>query len=349
MTIFSTVMASIHKRPRSPYYHASFLAPDGRWTLRSTKQTDRNRALAAAMEFERAAKLARGGNLVESQARKILADIMERAGGEETLRSPTVKDYFAQWIVTKQARNSEGTAERYGVAVDNFIKLLGTRVAKPLTSLAPADVERFLNHRTAKGLAPTTVILDVKIIRTALNHARRQGIIPTNPAEAVELPKARGVERGTFTPAEVKILVDTAKDEWKTLIYIAYYIGARLGDCCRTAWADVDLSEGTLAYTQSKTGKKSPCRFTVICSRTWKNSQAQTSRTFSSCRAWRICNPADGTDFPNNSRASCGKRGLIPARCRAAACGNFRAARFMRCGTHSQARWRTRALRRNCG
>ncbi|MFM2295566.1 MAG: hypothetical protein RLZZ350_1979 [Verrucomicrobiota bacterium] len=48
----------------------------------------------------------------------------------------------------------------------------------------------------------------------------------------------------------------TAKDEWKTLIYVAYYIGARLGDCCRTAWADVDLSEGTLAYTQSKTGEK---------------------------------------------------------------------------------------------
>ena len=81
---------------------------------------------------------------------------MEPAGGEETLRSPTVKDYFAQWIVTKQARNSEGTAERYGVAVDDFIKLLGTRAAKPLTGLAPADVECFLNHRTAKGLAPKT-------------------------------------------------------------------------------------------------------------------------------------------------------------------------------------------------
>ena len=249
-------MASIHKRPRSPYYHASFLAPDGRWTLRSTKQSDRNKALAAAIEFERASKLARGGNLVETQARKILADIMERAGGEETLRSPTVKDYFAQWIVTKQARNSEGTAERYGVAVDDFIKLLGNRASKPLTSLAPLDVERFLNHRTAKGLAPKTVILDVKIIRTALNHARRQGIIPTNPAEAVELPKNKGVERGTFAPGEVKILVDTATGEWKTLIYVAYYIGARLGDCCRIAWPDVNLGDGTLAYTQAKTGEK---------------------------------------------------------------------------------------------
>jgi integrase len=249
-------MASVHRRPDSKYWHAAFRTSDSRLILRSTKCTERNKALAAAMEFERAAKLAGAGNLVEAQARKIVADIMERAGGEETLRSPTVKDYFAQWIVTKQARNSEGTAERYGVAVDDFIKLLGTRASKPLTSLAPLDVERFLNHRTAKGLAPKTVILDVKIIRTALNHARRQGIIPTNPAEAVELPKNKGVERGTFAPGEVKILVDTATGEWKTLIYVAYYIGARLGDCCRIAWPDVDFSDKTLAFTQAKTGEK---------------------------------------------------------------------------------------------
>ena len=33
----STVMASIHQRPKSPYWHASYLGPDGRWILRSTK------------------------------------------------------------------------------------------------------------------------------------------------------------------------------------------------------------------------------------------------------------------------------------------------------------------------
>lgn len=64
------------------------------------------------------------------------------------------------------------------------------------------------------------------------------------------------MERGTFTPAEVKILVDTAQDDWKTLILLAYYTGARLSDCCRMVWADVDLSGGTLAFTQAKTGEK---------------------------------------------------------------------------------------------
>jgi len=44
--------------------------------------------MSVALEFERAAKLGRAGNLVEAQARKVMADIMERAGGEETLRAP---------------------------------------------------------------------------------------------------------------------------------------------------------------------------------------------------------------------------------------------------------------------
>lgn len=134
--------------------------------------------------------------------------------------------------------------------------MLGDRQNKPLTALTARDIERYMDSRTKEKLAPRTIVLCVKIIRTALNAARRQGLIPHNPAEAVELPKVRGVERGTFTPEEVKILVDTAEDEWQTLILLAYYTGARLSDCCHMAWADLDMSAETLTYTQAKTGEK---------------------------------------------------------------------------------------------
>lgn len=86
--------------------------------------------------------------------------------------------------------------------------------------------------------------------------ACRQGLIPTNPAEAVELPKVVGVERRTFMQEEVRILVDTAHGEWKTLILFAYYTGPRLSDCCRMAWESVNLSGGSLAFAQKKTGHK---------------------------------------------------------------------------------------------
>jgi integrase len=212
--------------------------------------------MSVALEFERAAKLGRAGNLVEAQARKVLSDIMARTGGEDTLRSPSVENFLNDWLATKVANKSKGTSTRYGVAITDFLASLGNRSAKPITSLTTGDVERFLKFRTDKRLAPQTLILDIKIIGAALNHARRQGIIATNPAESVELPKGKSMERGTFNPVEVKLLVDAAKGEWKTLILLAYFTGARMGDCCRMAWSDVDLMAATLTYTQSKTGEK---------------------------------------------------------------------------------------------
>jgi len=249
-------MASVHKRPRSPYWHASFLGPDGRWILRSTKQENRQAALAIAMEHERASKLARRGDLVEAQARAVLKDIMKWGDMGETLQTVSIKSHFDTWLASKRTKSADSTGERYGMAVGEFLKTLGNRASKNLTSLTAGDVQRYLDARMAKGLAPKTVNVDVKIIRGALNAARRQGLIATNPAEAVELPEAVGMERGTFTPAEVKLLVDTAEGEWKLLIMLAYFTGARLSDCARMQWECVDLGEETLTYTQAKTGAK---------------------------------------------------------------------------------------------
>ena len=257
-------MASVHHRPRSPFFFAAFRGADGRLVLRSTKQTDRAKALALALEFERAAKLAKRGELVEAQARDILADIMKRADTGETLRSVSIADHFRSWLATrearkssgKQARKSSGTAVRYGGVVEGFLANLGNRAAKPLTALVAKDVDAFLGARLKQGVSPTTACVDMKVLRTALSVARRKGLITTNPAEAVELPDAVGMKRSRFTPTEVRMLVDAAEGEWKTLILLAYFTGARLGDCCRMAWEGVNLVGGTLSFTQDKTRLK---------------------------------------------------------------------------------------------
>jgi integrase len=181
---------------------------------------------------------------------------MKRADMGETLQTVSIKSHFDTWLASKCGRTAKSTGERYGVAVADFLETLGNRATKPLTSLTAADVERFLDHRIAKKLSPATVRLDVKIIGGALNAARRQGLITTNPAEAVELPEADSMERGTFTPEEVKMLVDTAEGQWKLLILFAYFTGARLCDCCRMQWDGVDLARETLTYQQAKTGAK---------------------------------------------------------------------------------------------
>ena len=142
--------ASIHRHSGSQYYHAAYLGPDGRRILRSTKQQDREAALAVALEFERASKLARRGELVEAQGREVLRDIMKRADIGETIQSASIKTHFDGWLTSKRARKSEATGKRYGMAVNAFLKTLGKRATLPLT-LTARDVENFLNARTAES------------------------------------------------------------------------------------------------------------------------------------------------------------------------------------------------------
>ena len=244
-------MASVHKRSRSRYFQAAFRDDQGRLIMRSTKVTDRAKAMAIALEWER---LAKGiDELVETQARKVISDLMERVGSE-AIRTPFTSDFLREWIRGKELHRSEGTAIRYRSVVEGFLKHLGRKATRPLSSVAPRDVQSFLERRLEGGCAPSTISVDGKTLSGAFNHAVKQGLIPSNPADAVELPARNSVKRGTFTPAEIGILLEAAEGEWVDLILIAYYTGARLSDCTQMKWADVDLAAGTLTYAVKKKG-----------------------------------------------------------------------------------------------
>ena len=76
-------MASIHRHSsgRSKYWYAKFRGPDGTPSVKSTKCTDRQKALAIAIEYEKVARKAQSGVLAEAQARKVVSEIYEIAGG----------------------------------------------------------------------------------------------------------------------------------------------------------------------------------------------------------------------------------------------------------------------------
>ena len=250
-------MASVHRRPRSPYWHCAFRS-GGKLILRSTKQTDKSKALGMAIEFERCDRLARRGELVESQARSILDDILQRAGCGERLRSVTTGEHFEAWLASKELRQSAATGARYRGIVSRFLAHLGDhRASKPISSLRAQDVDDYIDGRVRDGVASRTLRLEFKTVKGALDDARRKGLVPSNVAEAVELPKAtRGNEKTQFTTAEVGILVRAADDpELKTLVLAGFYLGARICDCARLRWEGVDFVAGTITFSVAKTGK----------------------------------------------------------------------------------------------
>jgi integrase len=125
-----------------------------------------------------------------------------------------------------------------------------------LAALTPEDIERFRDERFKQGVSAAVVKQDLQLIRGVLNTARRQTLITYNPAETVDLPRAKSIERGVFTHEEVRSLLNVAPADWKTAILVAYYVGPRLGDVVSLRWDQVDLAGGLMFYTQGKTSKE---------------------------------------------------------------------------------------------
>jgi len=250
-------MASIHRTSDSRYWQAAFRGPDGRRILRSTKQTDRSKALAMALEFERAAQLARSGQLVEAQAREVLKGIMTRAGGTETLAFYTVESWFRSWLAGKEQVRAGGTHERYAHVVETFLAHLGRRAQLNLQHISPKDISSFRDKEREAGKSAKTCNLAVKTISAALNAALRQGYIPINPALALETLKHKAAEKGTFTSGQVEDLLSAASSpDWRGAILFAYYTGARLQDVANMRWLAVDLTRKLICFKPMKTPEK---------------------------------------------------------------------------------------------
>ena len=93
-------MASIHRKQRSPFWHCAYYLPDGRRTLQSTGTSDKRKATAICMEWERASREGREGRLTETQTRKVMARIFAVAN-QDKLPCATLTDFLKTWLRKK--------------------------------------------------------------------------------------------------------------------------------------------------------------------------------------------------------------------------------------------------------
>ena len=246
-------MASLWKQVRSPYWFACFTTSDGRRVKKSTKQTDRKKAMAICMEWSRAADLGRQGALTEAQARKVVAEIVELAGGQP-LHFRTAREWLESWVEVKRESRSGKTANRYAVTTRGFLDHLGSRADKDLAQVTSRDIQTFRASELASGKVAATCNVAIGALSAAFNAARRQGLILTNPVEALEpLPINYRNQKEVFTLAQIAALLEAASPEWKGAILFAFYTGARLSDVALMRWEAVDLPAKLVRFVPGKT------------------------------------------------------------------------------------------------
>lgn len=132
-----------------------------------------------------------------------------------------------------------------------------------------------VNQRTAKTANHYAVD-----VAGMFRSAMREGLLLASPCAALErLPEDDSTEREVFSVAEVGKMVNAAGDatwqdemfsggladdetraarcdDWQGMILVGFYAGARIGDCARLTWGNVNLTRKTLSFMPAKTSRK---------------------------------------------------------------------------------------------
>lgn len=161
-------MASLIKRPGSPFWFAAFdvVLPDGtvRRLKKSTKKKKRAEAQVEAVRIEEAerkagastgevaskafailtdaAQAAARGELSEGRARELIARMSEASTGTP-LRFYTVRTWAADWLAMKAATSKSATMARYKSSVNLFLQWLGAKADAKLEAITKVEIRAF--------------------------------------------------------------------------------------------------------------------------------------------------------------------------------------------------------------
>lgn len=248
-------MPSVKRFRNSRIWYACYRSVDGKRRQRSTGTADREEALAIAIAYERTSKAAAKREFTQASANRFLAEIAAITGTALPHSEPA-KDMLNRWLAARRGSLAKRSFETYQQAVRELIAHLGNDGAGPLSDVTPAVMARFRDAQTATGRGAATVNKMLTVLSVAFSEAVTLGVFPRNPCDGITVKgEARAKQRrAAFTFSQFQQLVKAAEGEWRTLVMVAGYTGARRLEAARIRWDQIDLAGGRLYLNRTKTG-----------------------------------------------------------------------------------------------
>ncbi|HET6873639.1 MAG TPA: site-specific integrase [Acidimicrobiales bacterium] len=209
--------------------------PSGRWRARFT--TPDGRRLSATVATKREADAWLAGHTT---------DIGRGVWVDPDRGRITLKSYTAEWIAQRHDLRPR-TADDYRDIIRVHINpALG---AKPLNRLSPSDVRAWYAAMSAK--VPGRARKAYRLLRTILNTAVADEIIPRNPCRVRGAGQDRSAERPIATVAQVAELADAMDDRLRALVLLAAWCGLRRAELLALRRRDLDLLHATARVERS--------------------------------------------------------------------------------------------------
>lgn len=172
----------------------------------------------------------------------------------------TVESYLLSWLSDKKAQVRPTTFRSYDWLVRNHIIPRIGRIQ--LSKLKPVHLQNMYTSMQSDGspLSARSVLHAHLVIHQALDRAVKWGMIPRNPADAVDPPRPKNKEMSVWDEEQVRRFLEAArKDRYYVAFLLAVMTGMRKSEILGLRWKDIDMDKGTISISQTRvyTGKGS--------------------------------------------------------------------------------------------
>lgn len=139
----------------------------------------------------------------------------------------------------------ENTLHKYQHVMKKHISTFPAFEGVELRSITSKILQDYVNLK-AKTLSPETIRKHYSNIHKFLDYAWKLDMIPQNPADKVELPPRRRMQKGSvYSESQLQSLVELFKgDMLETLVLITATYGLRRSEICGLKWDAIDFDDG---------------------------------------------------------------------------------------------------------
>lgn len=213
-----------------------------------------------ALGFIPATEAQKAQKIVEARLLAGLSPLeVEQPSPGPSSRVPTVGEFLQEeWLPTVRRDYANSTYKHEVTGANNLVRELGRL---PLDRIDYARMDRFITKRRREGVRTRTVQLDVRVMKRALRHAERLGVLEAAP----ELPVVKVTDAKPHNwlseeesrrllvaakPPEVQADVTRGRPpkNYDPLSYLAILmalnLGMRRGEIMSRGWEDVRWSRG---------------------------------------------------------------------------------------------------------
>lgn len=170
----------------------------------------------------------------------------------------TVEEFLRAWVTIHAESLKPKTGRDYR---DMIERKMVPRLGKiQLSQLRPSHIQGFYSDLFAQGgedgqpLSARTVQYHASILKKALSYAVEvDGLLATNPAKKVQLPKGTPRRLEPFTREEARTFLETLKDHRLFAFFrLAIYSGARKGELLALTWNDLDFENSKVSISKNR-------------------------------------------------------------------------------------------------